>query len=266
MNPFRRKPKPLPLRSELDKPRRLKPPHILLALVTLIALAAWWWTRQGARVADELLFHIETFHVYWTLVATEQDKLEWKIVLGVAALVVALLAWLAHRFAWRAYFPDLSRIDPIAHPGGRPERVGRLYRIRKFQDDATERVWYRHYYKHADRWLPLFRFDRVDLTEPAKVTSFGHAVLHCGRLERDATRDPYERIAVAASYGSAPIGSQFREDEVREDQLRKTSIVGPGPGTNPEVMRKKWQSEPSINPFVEQRGRALIQPPEEDAE
>lgn len=262
MNPFR--PTPLPLRSELDRSRRVRPPHVLFILVALIASGAWWWTEHGKLLADELVFQIETIHVYWTLVATEQEKLEWKIILGIAALLVVVLAWLAHRFAWRAFFPDLSRIDPIAHPGGRAERVGRLYRLRKFQDDHTERVYYRHYYKHANRLFPLFRFDRVDLGEPARIQSFGRAVIQCGRLERDSTRDPYERVAVPTSYGSAPIGSSFREHEVRDDQLRKTSIVGPGPGTNPEVMRKKWQSEPSINPFVEQRGRVLLQREEDE--
>jgi hypothetical protein len=39
------------------------------------------------------------------------------------------------------------------------------------------------------------------------------------------------------------LSSHLREAEVVEDQDRKSSIVMPGPGMNPDVMRRKWQQE-----------------------
>lgn len=254
------KTRPLPLRSQLDRPRS---PHIALALLAtlgaLIVLAATWWKKHGIDTLHELVYKLETIQVYWTLVATDAEKTAWKWILVALALCLILGLVLVHRFVWRAIFPDLLRLDERAHPGGRPERVGRRYRVRKFQDDATERVHYRLYYKHGNRWFPLFRFDHVDLDAPPERALFGVALARCGRLERDPHGSRFKRIANPDAYGAAPLQTTFREAEVLEDQRRKTSIVGPGPGMNPEVMRKKWHAEPSVTPFIEKRGRALLE-------
>lgn len=249
-----RKSRPLPPRSELDKrqPRRAA----LLAFVlagTMLALAAIWWSRNGPALMNDLAFRLETIYLYWTLVASPLDRKVWTFIalalLAAAILVLALL----HRFVWRAIFPDFARLDPNAHAGGRPERLGRLYRVRKFQDDKTERVWHRHYYKHGDRWFPLFRFDYVDLEEPAEPFLFGMSVARCGRLERDPNAPRFKRVTAAGPYASHALEDEFRRSEVHEDQRRKTNIVGPGPGTNPDVMRRKWQGEHSIMPNIRRR-------------
>lgn len=238
------KKRPLPLRSELERsnPRR----RAVIALVVvgaLVTLAARWWSRNGSAFLDELLFRVETIQIYWTLVATPTERTTWTWIL-VALAVLALLALvLLHRFGWRSAFPDLVRLDPHASPAGRPERTGRLYRVRKFQDDATERVYYRHYYKHGNRWFPLFRFDYVDLERPAEPIQLGVGLIRCGRLERDPTGRIHRRIPNAEPLGAHALATTFRKKEVVEDQDRKASIVMPGPGMNPEVMRKKWASE-----------------------
>ncbi|MFA5861317.1 MAG: hypothetical protein WDA16_06435 [Candidatus Thermoplasmatota archaeon] len=257
----------LPTRDELDarNPRK----RALVALGTLaglVTLAASWWAKNGAELVDELVFRIDTIRVYWNLVATPEEKSTWTWVLVALLLAVLLGAILFHRFVWRAIFPDLVRLDPHGHPGGRPERVGRLFRTRRYQDG--EHVRYRLYYKHGHRWFPLFRFDHVDLDTSAKPAHHGVSIIHCGRLDRDPAGNRFRRIASTESYGAAPLETTFREEEVVEDQHRKTSIVGPGPGMNPEVMRRKWAAEPSMTPVLEQRGRALLaqpQPPQEEA-
>lgn len=241
---LRLKPRPLPLRSELD--RRHPRPRAVIAVAiaaTLVALAARWWSRNGTTFLGELAFRVETLHVYWTLVATPAERTAWTWILIALVALFILGAVLVHRFVWRGAFPDLVRLDPRASPAGRPERTGRLYRVRKFQDDATERVHYRHYYKHGNRWFPLFRFDYVDLERPAEPIQLGVSLIRCGRLERDPSGRVHHRIPNADPLGSHALATTFREREVVEDQDRKTSIVMPGPGMNPEVMRKKWASE-----------------------
>lgn len=254
------KTRPLPLRSQLDEPRDPRIPLLVLgAFTALVVLAALWWKRHGLDTLHELVFKLETLQVYWTLVATESEKKAWTWILIALALCLILALVLFHRFVWRAIFPDLVRLDERAHPGGRPEPVGRLYRTRKFQDDKTERIHYRLYYKHGHRWFPLFRFDHADLDAPPERPLFGVALVRCGRLERDPRGSRFKRVPSTDTYGAAPLQTTFRESEVLEDQRRKTSIVGPGPGMNPEVMRKKWQAEPSVTPFLEKRGRALLE-------
>lgn len=256
-----RRPHALPSRSELDQrqPRRTAGIAIALSGATL-ALGATWWARNGSALLNDLAFNLETFYLYWTLVASPLDRKVWTfIAIGILATLILILL-LARRFIWRALFPDLVRLEPRAHPGGRPERVGRLYRVRKFQDDKTERLYHRHYYKHGDRWFPLFRFDHVDLEKPAEPHVFGVSLIRCGRLERDPNGSRFKRIAAEGPIASQPLETTFRESEVTDDQLRKTSIVGPGPGMNPDVMRRKWQTEPSMIPRLEQQSRTLLTP------
>lgn len=250
--------RPLPTKDQLDKPND---PRIALAALAIfgvsVLLAALWWKKHGVDFLGELAFKLETLQVYWTLVATDAERTAWTWLLIALALVVLLALVLIHRFVWRAIFPDLARLGERAHPGGRPERIGRLYRARKFLDG--EQVKVRLYYKHGNRWFPLFRFDHVDLDAAPERPLFGVAIIRCGRLERDPRGSRFKRVPNEASYGAAPLQTAFRESEVLEDQRRKTSIVGPGPGMNPEVMRKKWQAEPSVTPFLEKRGRALLE-------
>lgn len=256
-----RKPRALPLRSELDarQPRRAAAIAIGLT-VTVLGLAAIWWSRNGPTLMSELAFRIETIYLYWTLVASPLDRKVWTLLaIGLLGLLL-LIVLLARRFVWRALFPDLVRLDPRAHSGGRPERVGRLYRVRKFQDDKTEHVWHRHYFKHGNRWFPLFCFDHVDLEKPAEPHLFGVSLIRGGRLERDPNGARFKRIAADGPIASQPLETTFREGEVTDDQLRKTSIVGPGPGMNPDVMRRKWQTEPSMIPRLEQQSRTLLNP------
>lgn len=258
MRPPKRAPRATPTRADLDKrnPKR----GALIALVTaaaLVALAATWWARNGSAFMSELTFRIETLYVYWNLVATPLDRKVWTMIAIALVLILIVAVFLLHRFVWRAIFPDFMRLDPRAHAGGRPERIGRLYRVREFRDEA-ERTCYRHYYKHGDRWFPLFRLDYVDLAKPAESLVYGVALARCGRLERDSDGSRFKRIATDGPFASQPLETTFRQEEVTDDQLRKTSIVGPGPGMNPEVMRRKWQSEPSMLPRLEQQSRALL--------
>lgn len=259
----KRKPRPLPTRAELDarKPRRTAITAICLAGV-LVALATLWWSRNGAQLMDDIAYRIETVYLYWTLVASPLDRRVWAFIAITLAAGIVFVLVLLHRFVWRAIFPDFARLDPRAHAGGRPERLGRLYRIRKFQDDQTERVWYRHFYKHGDRWFPLFRFDYVDLEAPAEPFLYGVTVARCGRLERDPNAPRFKRITAQGLYASHALEDEFRCHEVHEDQRRKTNIVGPGPGTNPYVMRRKWQGEHSIMPNIRRREftRPALQP------
>lgn len=241
---IRRQSRRLPLRSELDASNPKRRAIIALGLfATLMTFAVAWWSRHGRSVIDETVFKLETLRVYWTLVATPAERTAWTWIVIAIALLLVLALKLTHRFGWRALFPDLYRLDARMHPNGRAERVGRLYRTRKFQDDKTERVLYRHSYKHGDRWFPLFRFDHVDLDTPAEHTLHGRATIRCGSLERDPTGNPFRRVPSTTPNLAHPLATTFREKEVVEDQDRKSTIVMPGPGMNPEVMRKKWASE-----------------------
>lgn len=256
----------LPTREELDKqhPRR----HAVLALGifgTLVTLAASWWSRHGSDLLTETVYKLETLHLYWMHVATPEERTIWTwLIIGLVLFFILALI-LIHRFVWRALFPDLVRLDPVAHPGGKPERVGRLYRVRKYRDG--DKIRYRHAYKHGNRWMPIFRFDHVDLDQPAEPTVFGVSMIRCGRLERDPHGNRFKRIPNAEGFEAHPLATSFREKELVEDQDRKASIVMPGPGMNPEVMRKKWRDEAMINPWPEKRARQALDtattPPEE---
>lgn len=257
-----------PTRDELDKPPSPNRRFVALAVLgAILGLAIAWWNTNGATIANELLHQLNTFRVYWSL-ASDAEKTTWKLIALTILLALALVILLVHRSVWRAFFPDLRRLDPKSHPAGQSERVGRLYRIRAYHEgDATR---YRHYYKHGNRWLPLFRFDHVDLDEPARHVLHGVALIRCGRLERDPNGNRFKRIPNAATFDAAPLDTSFRELEVSDDQYRKTSIVGPGASMNPEVMRKKWRDEAMINPWPEKRIRQVLdtatqQPDEEDA-
>jgi hypothetical protein len=194
------------------------------------------------------------FQAYWSL-ATDAEKATWKMIALTIILLFVLAVFLAHRFVWRAFFPDLKRLDPRRHPGGNSERIGRLYRIRPFLDGAVTR--YRHYYKHGNRWFPLFRFDYVDLDAPARPIMYGVSLIECGRLERDSKGNRFKRAPNAQPFGASPLGTTFRASEVTEDHHRKETIVGSGASTNPEVMRKKARQEPAMNSFMEDRAVAL---------
>ncbi|MFA5862763.1 MAG: hypothetical protein WDA16_13815, partial [Candidatus Thermoplasmatota archaeon] len=178
--------RPTPTRQALDATDPRRRAFIALTIFgAVVTTATWWWAKNGATILGEWAFRLETLQVYWTLVATPSERKAW-LWIGIAILLILALALvLIHRFVWRAFFPDLVRLDPKGHPGGRPERVGRLYRTRKFLDSDTVR--YRHLYKHGNRWLPLFRFDHVDLNEPAKHLQHGVCLITCGRLDRDPT-------------------------------------------------------------------------------
>lgn len=241
---LRRPSRPLPLRSELDATHPRRRAFLALGVFgTLTTLAVTWWSRHGSDLISETVYKIETLQVYWTLVATPAERTAWTWIIIALALLLVLAMVLTHRFVWRAIFPDLYRLDERMHPNGRAERVGRLYWTRKFQDDETERVSYRLYYKHGDRWFPLLRFDHVDLEVPAERTLHGRAIIRCASLDRDATGNPFRRVPSTTPSLAHPLATTFREREVVEDQDRKSSIVMPGPGMNPEVMRKKWASE-----------------------
>lgn len=261
-----RKPRPLPTRADLDKhdPQR----RVLIALgtaTTLISIAAVWWGRNGSAFLAELAFRMETIYIYWTLVASPLDRKVWMLIGGVLILIAILATALLHRFVWRAFFPDFARLDPDAHEGGMPERQGRLYRIRAFLD-VDEKTRYRHYYKHGGRWLPLFRFDYADLDKPAEPFLFGLSVARCGRLVRDANGPRFKRMAIEGPYGSHPLEDGFRRAEVEADHARKTSIVSQGPSMNPDVMRRKAASQPSVDAYMEERSRLLGLVPSAPAE
>lgn len=231
----------MPTREKLDKPPTRARFLLALAIIgTILLAAARWWALNGASLAQEWLHDYRTFQLYWSA-ASDADKAAWKFIAFAFLLGLVLLVLLAHRFVWRAFFPDLVRLDERAHPGGRPERVGRLYRTRAYRDG--EKTRHRHYYKHGNRWFPLFRFDHVDLDEPARPVVYGVSMIRCGRLERDPSGNRFHRIPSTEPFGAHPLATTFREREVVEDQDRKASIVMPGPGMNPEVMRKKWASE-----------------------
>lgn len=233
----------LPTRDQLEaaaNPRR-RAAIALGVLAALVTLAATWWSRHGRELIDETIFHLETIHLYWNHVATPSERTAWTWLVIAMLLLTVLAVVLLHRFVWRALFPDLVRLDEHAHPGGHAERIGRLYRVRAFRDGDVVR--YRHSYKHGGRWLPLFRFDFVDLDSAARSTVFGVSMIRCGRLDRDPKGNRFRRIPNADAFGAHALATSFREREVVEDQDRKSSIVMPGPGMNPEVMRKKWQAE-----------------------
>lgn len=252
----------LPTERELESADPRRRAHVALAVAALVLfVAVRWWSRHGPGLVREWAFHVETVRVYWTLVATPQEKAEWKLLLAGAALCALLLVVVLHRFVWRAFFPDFCRLDPNAHPRGEPERVGRLYRVRAYREplpEGGERVRHRHFYKHGGRLFPVFSFDHVDLDEPAEPLLYGVALARCGRLERDPMGNRFRRIAAESSFAVAPLRDTFRRNEVTEDQDRKAGIVGPGPSMNPEVMRRKWQQEPSMAPFVQDRARDLM--------
>lgn len=268
--PLKRGPRALPTQAELDarNPRRAALIIALTGILLMIGSVAWW-AKNGAAFLHELAFRIETIHLYWTLVASPLDRKVWTGIIIALMLLLILVVKLAHRFVWRAIFPDFARLHPREHKGGMPERLGRLYRVRAYRD-TDERVRYRHYYKHGDRWFPLFRFDHVDLDQPANPYLFGVSVARCGRLERDPAGSRFRRIAVDSAFPSHALEDEFHREEVEADQLRKTNIVAQGPSMNPEVMRRKATSQPSMDSFMEERSRALgLVPtaprPEEDA-
>jgi len=247
----KRQPRPIPTRAELDKrnPRRTALTALLIAGFLLAAGIAWW-AKNGARLLADIAFHAETLYLYWTLVASPLDRKVW-LGIGIALLAAAIgILALFHRFVWRALFPDFKRLDARMHRGGRPEPLGRLYRVVEFRDG--ERIRYRHQYKQGSRWFPLFRFDHVDLDAPAEPGLFGESIVLCGRLERDPS-NRFRRIVSFTPFPTHALEDDFRSHEVHEDQRRKTNIVGPGPGTNPDVMRRKWQGEHSIMPNIRRR-------------
>lgn len=241
LDPRRLLQRELPTRKKLEKPPTRNRFFLALAIAgTLLTAAARWWATNGATLAHEWINDYRAFQLYWSA-ASEADKAAWKLIALAFLLGLLLIILLVHRFVWRAFFPDLVRLDAKRHPAGRPERVGRLYRTRAYRDGDHTR--YRLYYKHGGRWFPLFRFDFVDLDEPAKPIMYGVSMIRCGRLERDPTGNRFHRIPNSAPFGAHEPQTSFREREVVEDQDRKASIAMPGPGMNPEVMRRKWASE-----------------------
>lgn len=256
-----RQPKPLPTREDLDKrnPKRVA----VIAIVSTLTTLTWsilWWARNGSALLDELAFRAESLYLYWTLVATPLDRKVWLIIGAALLATIILVLFLVHRFVWRAFFPDLKRLDPRMHRGGRPEPLGRLYRAVPFRDG--ERTRYRLYFKDGGRLFPLFRFDHVDLDAPPEAGLFGETIIRCGRLERDPRASRFKNVAVDQPFPTHPLEDDFRPAEVNEDQKRKVNIVGPGPGTNPDVMRRKWQGEHSIAPPIEKRTLRPKTPPE----
>lgn len=250
----RRIPKHIPTREQLEAKNPQRAMLILLTTAAmLVGFAAMWWARRGPAFIEETVYQMDTFRLYWTLVATPTDRAVWITIATtiLAALVLALV--LFRRLVWRAFFPDLRRLDARTHAGGASERVGRLYRVRAFLDGGFVRL--RHYYKHGDRWLPLFRFDHVDLDEPAERTQHGVALIRCGTLERDPSGNRYRRIPSSTPNGAAPLASKFRVAEVAQDQERKMNIVGPGASMNPEVMRRKYHTEPLTTAWQAEPGQ-----------
>lgn len=241
LRPSKRQPRELPTREELETrtPKHAGLKSLAVAGV-LLSFGILWWAKNGSRLLQDVAFHAETLYLYWTLVASPLDRKVW-LIIGLSLLAgILVIVWLLHRFVWRALFPDLKRLDPRMHRGGRPEPIGRLYRTQKFRDG--DRILVRHYYKHGGRWFPLVRFDQVDLDHEAQPGLFGEAIIRCGRLERDPA-NRFRRTPNESPFPTHPLEDAFRRAEVDEDQKRKVNIVGPGPGTNPDVMRRKWQGE-----------------------
>lgn len=249
----------LPTRADLDAKNEKSSALVAVAIVTFAFLGAvWWWQASGLAAYKRLLVKADVLHLWWTLVATPAEK---QLLLVLAATLVALVVaalWFLHRFYWRALFPDLVRVDPTQHKGGRPERIGRLYRTRAFREEDGS-VRYRLHFKHHARGLfPLLRFDTVDVAEPPTRPFFGVAEIRAGRLDRDPAAGRFRRLATPGAQPSAPLGDAFRASEVKDDSLRKTAIVLPGATTNPEVVRDKFRDEPMVSPWVHRDHRRVL--------
>lgn len=216
----------------------------LLIVGALLYVAIRFWSLHGASIMARVGFGLSVWTVYWTQVATPSEKLTWYAIFLGGILFAAFVAWLVHKFAWRAFFPDLVRIDPTHHRGARPERVGRLFRVKPFlaREGEAEVMRHRLYYKHGGRTFPIFRFDYVDVTTPPELVVFGVAQLRVGRFVRDPTGHRFRRVISNERYGSHRLLTEFREGEIVEDRTRKTGIVAPGSTANPRVMRHKFET------------------------
>jgi hypothetical protein len=264
----RRHPAPLPAEAELDARNPQERGRVALVVVGLLVYGAIaWWARHGPQLTRGIYEGFHIWGIYWNEVATPSERTMWYTFFLAALLALAGAFWLLHRFVWRAYFPDLVRHDADHHRGARPERIGRLYRVKPFHPmrgdnpnaPNTDIVRYRVLYKHGGRLLPIFRFDHFDTDAAPKPVVFGVHKVECGRLERDP-RFTFRRVPNPQRYGSAPLVTEFREAEVMEDHNRKTSIVMPGGSMNPAVMRQKFQNERIINPHVARQKRDAVRP------
>lgn len=256
----RKRPTLLPTESDLDRTNAKLRSQVALGSPAAVAfLAMRWWSIHGPPLLTKLHAAYATWDLYWNHVATPEEKGMWGMLIWCAVAAGGLALWLLHRVLWRAFFPDLVRQDPDQHRGGRPERVGRLFRVKPFRA-AGGRVLRRVFYKHGSRLLPLFRFDHFDVEEPPQVVLYGVSEVRCGRLERDPHKGRFTRAPNAARHGAAPLETEFREAEVVEDHNRKTSIVMPGSATNPEVMRQKFREERLMNPHVARKSRDAMRP------
>jgi hypothetical protein len=109
----------------------------LVAFLALAGYGTYWWATNGWTAMTGTMRALETFHLWWTLILspTEQTLLLWLFL--AAAIALCALAWMLHRLAWRAFFPDLLRLDPADHGGGKPELVGRLYKQRAWTEERV---------------------------------------------------------------------------------------------------------------------------------
>lgn len=230
--------------------------------------ATVWWARRGPQVMLDATYRLEGFLLWWNLILTEQDRQLILLLTGCLLVSLVVLAWFSHRFFWRALFPDLVRIDPVLHAGGRAEPIGRLYRARPFLDEDG-RTRYRLGYKHGFRILPLFRLDVLDVDEAPQPRAFAQKVIHCGWIAR-VPGERWRRVATNDPYGAQPVLSTFRVGEVRDDRERKVGIVLTGSPSNPQVAQKKFHSERATAAWqhaayrITPPGSSGLRPPDEE--
>jgi hypothetical protein len=251
----KRRAKTLPIERDLETmsvAARTRVALAVLGFVTFVSIR--WWSIHGAHIVESTAFWLQVWSIYWEHVATPSERNLWTF--GIAAAILAAwgLGLLLHKFVWRAFFPDLTRLDPTHHRGARAELVGRLFKVVRFEtmEGATR---HRLYYKHGARIFPLFRVDYVDVHTVPEPVVHGVVVIRVGRLVRDRDGHRFRREVAQDRYGGHPLLTDFREAELVEDHNRKTSIVMPGSATNPAVMRRKFETERLINPHIARRQR-----------
>ena len=253
---------PLDTRDRLDAyDQRPRGPITILGPTLAYGLpfvfALWHW---GALINDTIArwtYQLNNLSAWWATQATPEEQTV-LVVLGTAALVIlAAFAFVAYYVVFRSLWPDLCRLDPDASPHGRPEALGRLYARATFTDG--EKRYVRLYYHQNFRIFPP-QCDIVDVpaTVPVRHGGIGKLVFFFPRLQRAPKRGRRVRELATRAYGSAPLRSSFRDEEVRRDRRRKVGIVLTGAAQNPDVTQRKYEREATITQFQHDTLRGLL--------
>lgn len=255
---------PLDTRERLDaydqRPRgpiTVLGPTLAYGLPFLYAL--WHW---GAWINDSFAYwtyELDSLNAWWATQATPEEQTVLLVLGGAALMVLGAFAFVAYYVVFRTLWPDLCRLDPDASPHGRPEILGRLY-ARAYYMDGEKRMMRLYYHENFHIFPPQCDVADVAADVTVRHGGIGKLVFFFPRLQRAPKRGRRVRELATRPYGSAPLRSTFRDEEVRRDRRRKVGIVLTGAAQNPDVTQRKYEREATITQFQHDTLRGLLPP------